>query len=970
MSDTDKSGGFKQLKRKATVIDIPTNEPRRNMDTRPKRRTPIISGRTQPLVLTNTKHDRARTERSNGQASRRTNKVKSLEDTTHFISPLCLTPSKAKPRSPTASTPTVKPLDSESSPQPDSRVTFVNAAHVARSRANNEIRQMDNVMEILSDHSSAEDETVASGHVKTSSSATDAFDNTKPCTAADTEPLLVLDSPSTHHADSSKSIARTVEGFAQPYRRPTFMSSPNTSQPGTSESIFDTVARSPVSSLKVVERMRPRSGSNGHAASSNGKGSAKSASSSHFSSAKAQSQIAEDFIKNLRSPVSSKPAASLQSPESKLKRSSRSSRRSTIAAPTRSKNSTPHKKMPLMGVQLGRYIQLAASLDGHAPKKILALAINYMQQELYICGLKGGDEHTGLKSSDIDCIEQRVNGNIAVIKVVPTDKMETMLGNGMFDPSSTDPNLREIYMVLHLTSEGDRAAITRLVSTFKESVKVSTLDKAVFARYAHEMTRPPSIDLTPSSDEEDVPKNNAASAAADSSTATTTLPYWSSITTDVEPGRTLPASQTHGSTDQEQNGLVASKPTVQPGLENKQRVREGTQVYGLRTVSAKPPVVYDDGNGDDDDFVPQCKEFCLTDRTLRFEYPRGGPKAISVTGSDISRLYEGEFLNDTILEFYIRYIDENLRAENPALHEKCFFFNTFFFRKLSQRNRPASTKLESDPMENVYRQLKRWTANVELFDKHYIFVPINENTHWYLAIIVNSKASLGDLNKAGVSPDPAEPPCEEQDVNISSREADADMALETDDRFFGYVPDAKRARNAAEQVNSDTIDLSNSDAHLDPEQLFSPQAQPQSLTISFAGKEFAVPVAKYMDPNDTPSIIILDSLGNRHQPTFGLLRGYMRAEARSRHGLELSSMPLIGKYAKMPLQNNFCDCGVYLLQYIEEFLKDPPTFMTLVLGGISLRGLFTSAQMQQKRMEMLYLATKLVNEQKIAEKTE
>ncbi|KAJ1743193.1 hypothetical protein LPJ68_001197 [Coemansia sp. RSA 1086] len=732
------------------------------------------------------------------------------------------------------------------------------------------------------------------------------------------------------------------------------MSSPNTSQPGTFESIFDTVAKSPVPSLKIVDRMRPKSGSSRHAANANEKDSTKDASSPHFSTAKAQSQLADEFIEYLRSPVSSKPAAAFQPPEPKPKRSPRQSRRRTVAVSAQNKQPTPSKKMPLKGVQIGRHTQLAASLAGHEPSTSLGVRIKYMQRGLEIHGLNDGDDYMKIDSCDIGCMEQRVNGNIAVIKVVPTETIESVFGSDVFNPSSTDPNLRDIYLVFHLISKGDQTAIERLVSTFKEDICVSALDKAVFARYAHEMTKPPSIDLTPSSDEEDVPKKNTALAAADSGAAAKTLPYWSSITTDVETRRTLPASQTHGNADQEQDGLAASNLTKQPGLENKQRLRDGAQFYGLRRVVEKPPIVHDD------DFVPQYKELCFTDLTLGFEYPRGGPKAISVTGPDIFRLNKDEFLNDTILEFYIRYIDENLRAENPTLHEKCFFFNTFFFRKLSQRNRLASTKSESDPMEDVYRQLKRWTANIELFDKHYIFVPINENTHWYLAIIVNSRASLGDLDKASVSPDPAVLPPEEQDVNISSREAGADMAIETDAKFFGYVPDAKKARDGAEQVDSSAIDLSNPDARLEPE----------PLTINFAGKAFEVPAAKYMDPDDTPSIIILDSLGNRHQPTFGLLRGYMRAEAKSRHGLELDNMPHIGKYAKVPLQNNFCDCGVYLLQYIEEFLKDPPAFIALVLGGVSLRGLFTSEQMKQKRLEMLDLTTKLVNEQKTVEKTE
>jgi Ulp1 family protease len=46
--------------------------------------------------------------------------------------------------------------------------------------------------------------------------------------------------------------------------------------------------------------------------------------------------------------------------------------------------------------------------------------------------------------------------------------------------------------------------------------------------------------------------------------------------------------------------------------------------------------------------------------------------------------------------------------------------------------------------------LKNWTKNVNIFAKNYIVVPINEDTHWYLAVIVNP--SIGFVtSKEGTS---------------------------------------------------------------------------------------------------------------------------------------------------------------------------------------------------------------------------
>jgi hypothetical protein len=41
---------------------------------------------------------------------------------------------------------------------------------------------------------------------------------------------------------------------------------------------------------------------------------------------------------------------------------------------------------------------------------------------------------------------------------------------------------------------------------------------------------------------------------------------------------------------------------------------------------------------------------------LKCLYPRsGGPGAVEVTALDLSRLDDGEFLNDTVIDFYIRW---------------------------------------------------------------------------------------------------------------------------------------------------------------------------------------------------------------------------------------------------------------------------------------------------------------------------
>ncbi|KAJ2696196.1 hypothetical protein H4R19_005767, partial [Coemansia spiralis] len=344
-----------------------------------------------------------------------------------------------------------------------------------------------------------------------------------------------------------------------------------------------------------------------------------------------------------------------------------------------------------------------------------------------------------------------------------------------------------------------------------------------------------------------------------------------------------------------------------------------------------------------------CREFHHTDHALRFVYPRAGPKPISVTGSDISRLYKSEFLNDTILEFYVRYIGESLRASNPQLHEQCYFFNTFFHRKLLQCGKGALVEAKTSPAGAVYQQLKKWTASVDIFEKRYIFVPINENAHWYLAIIANAKAVLSTDQPSGAG-DPTEDIQDRGAAEGPAKRGPADSDS-----------DVEMASASGAGLPADCpADTTPSPPLPDP----GTPNKKAAVAVEFMGETREIVAASYMDPLTTPCILILDSLGNRHQSTFGLLRSYIRAEASWRHGVELSDERNIGKYAKVPLQNNFCDCGVFLLQYIEEFLKDPVAFVTLALGGSSMRKMFTTQQMEQKRLDILDLATGLANDHK------
>ncbi|KXL47625.1 hypothetical protein M433DRAFT_32553, partial [Acidomyces richmondensis BFW] len=63
-------------------------------------------------------------------------------------------------------------------------------------------------------------------------------------------------------------------------------------------------------------------------------------------------------------------------------------------------------------------------------------------------------------------------------------------------------------------------------------------------------------------------------------------------------------------------------------------------------------------------------------------YPAQGLRRVTVDFDDLTRLDEGEFLNDSIVSFALRQIEENMA---PEFKEQVHFFNSFFYSSLSTK---------------------------------------------------------------------------------------------------------------------------------------------------------------------------------------------------------------------------------------------------------------------------------------------
>ncbi|KAG2179821.1 hypothetical protein INT43_003604 [Umbelopsis isabellina] len=286
---------------------------------------------------------------------------------------------------------------------------------------------------------------------------------------------------------------------------------------------------------------------------------------------------------------------------------------------------------------------------------------------------------------------------------------------------------------------------------------------------------------------------------------------------------------------------------------------------------------------------------------ILFVYPFTGYGGITVSKADEARLDDGEFLNDSIIDFYMKWILDQLQSRNPELAGQVHIFNSFFYKRLTQRN-PNASKSDS-----LYERVKKWTSKINLFDKTYVFIPINENWHWYLAVICN-------LNQMVPSPKVVQQPStvplllSTEDETSSEPDSSEPIALHTPSPMDVDEATSVEARTSSPRTRSTPTGIRTVKLRSDK---------------STADNEASV---------NSPWIFLLDSLGNRHPKALQCLQQYLQAEAKERMGfdIEQDGCKPISQYGKVPRQRNYCDCGVYLLHYVELFLSDPQKYLTLL----------------------------------------
>lgn len=291
----------------------------------------------------------------------------------------------------------------------------------------------------------------------------------------------------------------------------------------------------------------------------------------------------------------------------------------------------------------------------------------------------------------------------------------------------------------------------------------------------------------------------------------------------------------------------------------------------------------------------------------------------TINATDIERLDEGQFLNDEIISFYAKYLHKNLEARNEQVAKKVYVFSSFFWEKLRSSG---------------YDGVEKWTAKVDMSSFDYIIVPINQSAHWYLAIICNPGGLL-PKSDTGQDRDAAHSiPAEQEDKNEVSVESEAGTKLENVTTSLAGI--SFDERNLDGPV---TIELEGSQV--------TSSAKKSKSTRKGPGPR------KY--PPKDPRVIVLDSLDGAHTNVATTLKNYLKREIKQRKNVDIELPQQFGMAAKdIPFQTNFTDCGVYLLGYLEEFMKDPHEFTKKILQHENRTWDVNASAMRNKIRELIF----------------
>lgn len=123
-------------------------------------------------------------------------------------------------------------------------------------------------------------------------------------------------------------------------------------------------------------------------------------------------------------------------------------------------------------------------------------------------------------------------------------------------------------------------------------------------------------------------------------------------------------------------------------------------------------------------FLLILKTFSLHRITVYPSPPAKG--GIAINTEDYLCLAEDQFLNDVIIDFYLKYLTLEVLSESDQ--QRTHVFSSYFYKRLTSPHTQAANEsnVPMTPAAKRHARVQKWTKNVNIFEKDFVIIPINE----------------------------------------------------------------------------------------------------------------------------------------------------------------------------------------------------------------------------------------------------
>lgn len=186
------------------------------------------------------------------------------------------------------------------------------------------------------------------------------------------------------------------------------------------------------------------------------------------------------------------------------------------------------------------------------------------------------------------------------------------------------------------------------------------------------------------------------------------------------------------------NGITeVSDSKIKPQSLDPRRTRMSLRTLGIDPADYHEVVTDDEIKAADEPV--EREEPAPFDPPLR--HTLGNGQKFTVAYSDFKTLYNTDWINDTLIDFFIAYeIDRAVTEIKLFEKDEVYAFNSFFFTKLI-------SGLESGQAVKYYDNIKRWLSKIDLMKYESVVIPIMECLHWYGLVIKNLPKLLKKAKK-------------------------------------------------------------------------------------------------------------------------------------------------------------------------------------------------------------------------------